>query len=101
MNTKGELIGINTAIYSETGNYAGYSFAVPISIAGKIASDLKQYGAVQRAVLGVQIIGVGDIIPVEYAECAGQVQRGIEGNERKHQSFRRRIRGRLCRPQCG
>ena len=58
VNTKGELIGINTAIYSETGNFAGYSFAVPISIAGKIVGDLKQYGAVQRAVLGVQILDV-------------------------------------------
>lgn len=58
INTKGELIGINTAIYSETGNYAGYSFAVPISIAGKVANDLKQYGAVQRAVLGVSIMDV-------------------------------------------
>ena len=55
MNTRGELVGINTAIYSETGNYAGYSFAVPISIAGKVANDLKQYGTVQRAVLGVMI----------------------------------------------
>lgn len=55
VNTKGELVGINTAIYSETGNFAGYSFAVPISIAGKVANDLKQYGAVQRAVLGVLI----------------------------------------------
>lgn len=62
VNTKGELVGINTAIYSETGNYAGYSFAVPVSIASKVANDLKQYGAVQRAVLGVQIIGVGDIM---------------------------------------
>lgn len=61
VNTKGELVGINTAIYSETGNFAGYSFAVPISIAGKVANDLKQYGAVQRAVLGVQIMSVGDI----------------------------------------
>ena len=42
VNTKGELVGINTAIYSETGNFAGYSFAVPISIAGKVANDLKQ-----------------------------------------------------------
>lgn len=41
MNTKGELVGINTAIYSETGNFAGYSFAVPISIAGKVANDLE------------------------------------------------------------
>lgn len=60
VNTKGELIGINTAIYSETGNFAGYSFAVPISIAGKVVSDLKQYGAVQRAVLGVVIQNAQD-----------------------------------------
>ncbi len=59
VNTKGELIGINTMIYSETGNYAGYSFAVPISIAGKVVGDLKQYGSVQRAMLGVQIQDAG------------------------------------------
>ena len=64
VNTKGELVGINTAIYSETGNFAGYSFAVPISIAGKVASDLKQYGVVQRAMLGVMMISVGDIMDV-------------------------------------
>ena len=58
---KSKLVGINTAIYSETGNFAGYSFAVPISIAGKVANDLKQYGTVQRAILGVQIMSVGDI----------------------------------------
>jgi len=58
VNTKGELVGINTAIYSETGNYAGYSFAVPISIAGKVAADLKQHGAVQRAMLGVSMVDV-------------------------------------------
>ena len=52
------------AIYSETGNFAGYSFAVPISIAGKVASDLKQYGVVQRAMLGVTMISVGDIMDV-------------------------------------
>lgn len=56
VNTKGELVGINTAIYSETGNFAGYSFAVPISIAGKVANDLKQYGTVQRAIMGVDIL---------------------------------------------
>ncbi|OAV69781.1 putative periplasmic serine endoprotease DegP-like precursor [Bacteroidales bacterium Barb6XT] len=58
VNTKGELVGINTAIYSETGNFAGYSFAVPVSIAGKVVGDLKQYGTVQRAVLGVTM---GDV----------------------------------------
>ncbi|MDR1455673.1 MAG: Do family serine endopeptidase [Tannerella sp.] len=56
VNTKGELVGINTAIYSETGNFAGYSFAVPISIAGKVVADLKQYGTVQRAQLGVMML---------------------------------------------
>jgi Do/DeqQ family serine protease len=55
VNTKGELVGINTLIYSETGNFTGYSFAIPISIAGKVATDLKQYGTVQRAMLGVHI----------------------------------------------
>lgn len=51
----GELIGINTAIYSQTGNYAGYSFAIPTSIVKKVVSDLRQFGAVQRAVLGISI----------------------------------------------
>jgi Do/DeqQ family serine protease len=55
VNTKGELVGINTAIYSQTGDFAGYSFAVPISIAGKVVNDLKKYGNVQRAMLGVSI----------------------------------------------
>ncbi len=53
VNLNGELVGINTAIYSQTGNYAGYSFAIPTSIVTKIATDLKQYGTVQRAILGI------------------------------------------------
>lgn len=53
VNTRGELVGINTAIFSQTGNFAGYAFAVPISIAGKVASDLKEFGKVQRALLGI------------------------------------------------
>lgn len=65
VNTKGELVGINTAIYSETGNFAGYSFAVPISIAGKVASDLKQFGVVQRAVLGVMMQDIQNVKPEE------------------------------------
>jgi Do/DeqQ family serine protease len=55
INTSGELVGINTAIASQTGSYTGYSFAVPISIVGKVVADLKQFGEVQRAVLGVTI----------------------------------------------
>jgi periplasmic serine protease, Do/DeqQ family len=53
VNTKGELVGINTAIASRTGSYTGYSFAIPVSIVKKVVDDLRQYGAVQRAVLGV------------------------------------------------
>lgn len=55
VNTNGELIGINTAIASQTGSYAGYSFAVPSRLAMKIMNDLIDYGMVQRAFLGVQI----------------------------------------------
>ena len=61
VNTRGELVGINTAIYSQTGNFTGYAFAIPISIAGKIAADLKEYGAVQRAYLGVQVPNIENI----------------------------------------
>lgn len=56
VNTNGELVGINTMILSQTGNYIGYSFAVPSNIAIKIVNDLKEYGIVQRALLGVSII---------------------------------------------
>jgi Do/DeqQ family serine protease len=61
VNTKGELIGINTMIMSETGMYAGYSFAVPISIASKVVEDLKKHGTVQRAVLGVLMQDVKNV----------------------------------------
>lgn len=54
VNVEGELIGINTMIYSQTGNYAGHSFAIPSSVVKKIITDIKQYGSVQRAVLGIQ-----------------------------------------------
>ena len=55
VNTRGELVGINTAIASQTGSYAGYAFAIPVSIVKKVAADLRQFGTVQRALLGVEI----------------------------------------------
>lgn len=55
VNQNGELIGINTAIASNTGSYTGYSFAVPVNMVKKIMGDLAQHGTVQRALLGVQI----------------------------------------------
>lgn len=54
VNTRGELIGINTMISSMTGSYVGYSFAVPSNIARKIIEDLMEYGNVQRGILGVE-----------------------------------------------
>jgi len=53
VNTAGDLIGINTMIYSQTGNYSGCSFAVPSNTVKKVVTDIKQYGTVQRAVLGI------------------------------------------------
>lgn len=53
VNTRGELVGINTVIKSSTGSYIGYSFAVPESIVRKVVVDLKEYGVVQRALLGI------------------------------------------------
>ena len=51
VNTQGELVGINAMLYSQTGSYSGYGFAIPTTIMNKVVSDLKQYGTVQRAVL--------------------------------------------------
>lgn len=62
VNQNGDLVGINTAIASQTGNYAGYAFAVPATIAQKVVIDLKKYGEVQRAVLGVTMQSVNDSI---------------------------------------
>jgi Do/DeqQ family serine protease len=58
VNLEGKVIGINTAIATPTGTYAGYAFAVPSNIASKVVSDLKEFGAVQRAFIGVNIISV-------------------------------------------
>jgi serine protease Do len=55
VNLKGELVGINTAIISPTGTFTGYSFAIPISIVSKVVDDIRKFGQVQRAMLGVTI----------------------------------------------
>ena len=54
INTDGQLIGINSAIASPTGSYAGYSYAIPVNIVKKIVNDLMKFGTVQRAYLGIQ-----------------------------------------------
>ena len=54
VNTSGELVGINAMLYSQTGSYSGYGFAIPTTIMNKVVADIKQYGNVQRAFLGIQ-----------------------------------------------
>ncbi|MDE5839578.1 MAG: trypsin-like peptidase domain-containing protein, partial [Muribaculaceae bacterium] len=55
VNLNGELVGINAAIYSNTGSYSGFSFAIPTTIMAKVVADLREYGTVQRAVLGITV----------------------------------------------
>lgn len=55
INTSGQLVGINTAIQSRTGSFAGYSFAVPVNLVKKVMDDLLEFGVVQRGLLGIQI----------------------------------------------
>ena len=62
VNTRGELVGINTAIASQTGSYSGYSFAVPVNLVQKVMRDLIDYGIVQRGYLGVQISDISQEI---------------------------------------
>ncbi len=65
VNTAGQLIGINTAITSQTGSYVGYSFAVPSNIAKKVVEDIMEYGSVQAGVLGIQGNGLNSYFAQE------------------------------------
>lgn len=68
VNERGELVGINAMLYSQTGSYSGYGFAIPTSIMNKVVADLKVYGTVQRAILGVQGMDVSNWIDSEKAK---------------------------------
>ncbi|HLU51891.1 MAG TPA: trypsin-like peptidase domain-containing protein [Flavobacteriaceae bacterium] len=61
VNVNGELVGINTAITSQTGSYVGYSFAVPSNVTRKVVEDILEYGNVQRAIMGVQIVNLSAV----------------------------------------
>jgi len=56
VNAKGELVGINSAIASQTGSYVGYSFAIPVNMVRKIVADLVEFGSVQRAYMGIEMM---------------------------------------------
>lgn len=68
VNAQGELVGINAMLYSQTGSYSGYGFAIPTSIMNKVVADLKAYGTVQRAVIGVTGGDVTNYIDSEKAK---------------------------------
>jgi S1-C subfamily serine protease len=72
VDVQGKLIGINSAIASQTGSYAGYSYAIPVNIVRKITGDLIKYGAVQRAYLGIEYMP--DDAPEEEFRKAGITQ---------------------------
>ncbi len=65
INTNGNLIGINTAIQSKTGSFSGYGFAIPSNMAEKIINDLKTYGEVRRAYIGIHIIDINTQVQKE------------------------------------
>lgn len=71
VNTRGELVGINTVIKSSTGSYVGYSFAVPETIVRKVVVDLKEYGVVQRAMLGIRYRAIDDLFIEQLGEELG------------------------------
>ena len=68
VNARGELVGINAMLYSETGSYSGYVFAIPTTIVKKVVSDLKAYGTVQRAMLGISGMTLHDYIDAQKAK---------------------------------
>ena len=72
VNTKGELVGINAAIISPNGGYAGNSFSIPVTIVKKVIEDLKEFGEVQRAILGITIQDVTDELVKE--EKLGKIE---------------------------
>lgn len=65
VNARGELVGINAMLYSQTGSYSGYGFAIPTSIMNKVVEDLRKYGTVQRALLGISGSDVSAYIDAE------------------------------------
>ncbi len=94
VNTKGELVGINTAIASRTGSYTGYSFAVPVSIVQKVVADLMEFGEVQRGLLGISIKDIDNelagklnldkvkgVYVAEVAEGGGAQKAGIKSGD--------------------
>lgn len=77
VNTDGQLIGINAAIASPTGSYAGYSYAIPSNIVKKVVEDIIDYGSVQRAFLGISYMDVKNANPQQVEEFGLDKNKGV------------------------
>ncbi len=90
INARGEVIGVNSMIASETGYYSGYGFAIPISLAKTVADDLIAHGRVRRAVLGIQILDVTaeEAKAAQLPTIAGVTVRGFAGDGTEPSSAR-------------
>lgn len=77
VNTKGQLIGINAAIASPTGSYAGYSYAIPSNIVKKVVGDIIDYGAVQRGYLGISYLDIKNARPEQIKELQLDRNKGV------------------------
>ncbi len=77
VNTSGQLIGINSAIASPTGSYAGYSYAIPSNIVQKAVNDMIKYGAVQRAYMGIEYVDSKSLSPEKLTELGLDKTEGV------------------------
>lgn len=77
VNTKGQLIGINAAIASPTGSYAGYSYAIPANIVKKVVEDIIDYGSVQRGYLGISYLDIKNARPEQIKELQLDRNKGV------------------------
>lgn len=84
VNARGELVGINAALFSPTGSNTGYGFAIPTSIMKKVVADLKQFGTVQRVKLGVAVTPL--------VEEPGDTQRPVDKSGKKLSEFKKEAR---------
>ena len=83
VNLEGQLIGINTAIASQTGSYAGYSFAIPSSIVAKVVKDIRELGRVQRAYMGIQVSArEPGVVVASTSPGGGAREAGMEDGDR-------------------
>jgi len=82
VNTEGKLVGINTAIATPTGTYAGYAFAIPVNIVKKVMKDLRQFGKVKRGYLGVSISDLNGKLAEKFGveRTSGVVVRNVQQN---------------------